>query len=44
MSEPSPDGAAGGCERDEAEWRMLLAAGGFEPVTMRDGPIEARWL
>jgi hypothetical protein len=33
----------GGRERDEAEWRTLLAAGGFEPVTIRDGVIEARW-
>ena len=32
----------GGRERDEAQWRVLLAAGGFEPVSIRDGLIEAR--
>lgn len=31
-----------GRERDEAEWRTLLAAGGFEPVSIEDGLIEAR--
>ncbi len=31
-----------GRERDEAEWRALLAAGGFEPVRIEDGLIEAR--
>jgi hypothetical protein len=31
-----------GRERDEAQWRALLAAGGFEPVHMQDGLIEAR--
>lgn len=31
-----------GRERDEAQWRGLLAAGGFEPVRMEDGLIEAR--
>ena len=31
-----------GRERDEAQWRELLAAGGFEPVSIRDGLIEAR--
>ncbi len=31
-----------GRERDEAQWRALLAAGGFEPVTLEDGLIEAR--
>ena len=31
-----------GRERDEAQWRALLAAGGFEPVLIRDGLIEAR--
>jgi hypothetical protein len=31
-----------GRERDEAEWRALLAAGGFEPVALEDGLIEAR--
>ena len=30
----------GGRERDEAQWRALLAATGFEPVSMRDGLIE----
>ena len=34
--------ALGGRERDEAQWRTLLAAGGFEPVSIRDGLIEAR--
>ena len=47
-----PDGAkwldllmltlAGGRERNDEQWRALLAAGGFEPVTMEDGLIEAR--
>jgi hypothetical protein len=32
----------GGRERDEPQWRALLAAGGFEPVSMEDGLIEAR--
>jgi hypothetical protein len=31
-----------GRERDEAEWRALLAAGGLEPVRIVDGLIEAR--
>jgi len=31
-----------GRERDEAQWRELLAAGGFEPVSIQDGLIEAR--
>jgi O-methyltransferase domain/Dimerisation domain len=31
-----------GRERDEAQWRALLASGGFEPLTMEDGLIEAR--
>jgi hypothetical protein len=31
-----------GRERDEAQWRALLAAAGFEPVLIRDGLIEAR--
>jgi len=31
-----------GRERDESQWRALLAAGGFEPVTVEDGLIEAR--
>ena len=31
-----------GRERDEAQWRALLAAGGFEPVEVREGLIEAR--
>jgi hypothetical protein len=31
-----------GRERDEAQWRALLAAGGFEPVSIEDGVIEAR--
>jgi SAM-dependent methyltransferase len=35
-------GIAGGRERDEAQWRALLSAGGFEPVRMEDGLIEAR--
>ena len=33
-----------GRERDEAQWRALLAAGGFEPVSIADGVIEARCL
>jgi hypothetical protein len=32
----------GGRERDEAQWRALLAAGGFEPARIDDGLIEAR--
>lgn len=32
----------GGRERHEAQWRELLAAGGFEPVRIEDGLIEAR--
>jgi SAM-dependent methyltransferase len=31
-----------GKERDESQWRELLAAGGFEPVRIDDGLIEAR--
>jgi hypothetical protein len=31
-----------GRERDETQWRSLLAAGGFEPVRIEDGLIEAR--
>jgi O-methyltransferase domain/Dimerisation domain len=31
-----------GRERDEAQWRALLAAGGFEPLRVQDGLIEAR--
>lgn len=31
-----------GRERDERQWRMLLDAGGFEPVRIEDGLIEAR--
>jgi O-methyltransferase domain len=34
----------GGGGRDEAQWRSLLAAGGFEPVRLEDGLIEARCL
>ena len=47
-----PDGAkwldllmltlAGGRERNDAQWRALLAEGGFEPVRVEDGLIEAR--
>jgi O-methyltransferase domain/Dimerisation domain len=33
---------AGGRERDEDQWRALLAGGGFEPVSIEDGLIEAR--
>lgn len=33
-----------GRERDEAQWRALLAAAGFEPVRIEDGLIEARCL
>jgi multifunctional cyclase/dehydratase/O-methyltransferase len=32
----------GGKERDEAQWRALLAAGGFEPVRFDEALIEAR--
>ena len=32
----------GGRERNDEQWRALLAAGGFEPVSMEDGLIEAR--
>jgi O-methyltransferase domain len=31
-----------GRERDEAQWRTLLAAGGFEPVRFHERAIEAR--
>jgi hypothetical protein len=31
-----------GRERDEEQWRALLATGGFEPVSVDDGLIEAR--
>ena len=31
-----------GRERDEAQWRSLLASAGFEPVSLQDGLIEAR--
>ena len=31
----------GGRERDEAQWRELFAGTGFEPVSIRDGLIEA---
>jgi hypothetical protein len=31
-----------GRERDEAQWRALLAAGGWEPTRLEDGIIEAR--
>jgi O-methyltransferase domain len=31
-----------GRERDEGQWRALLHAGGFEPVSIADGLIEAR--
>jgi hypothetical protein len=31
-----------GRERNETQWRELLADGGFEPVSVRDGLIEAR--
>jgi len=30
-----------GRERNEGQWRRLLAAGGFEPVRIQDGLIEA---
>ena len=33
----------GGRERDERQWRELLGTGGFEPVRIEDGLIEARW-
>lgn len=32
----------GGRERDEAQWRALLASGGFEPVRFHERLIEAR--
>jgi O-methyltransferase len=31
-----------GRERDEAQWRALLDEGGFEPVSIEDGLIQAR--
>jgi hypothetical protein len=31
-----------GRERDEAQWRALLEAGSFEPVSIEDGLIQAR--
>ena len=37
-------GLFSGRERDEAQWRTLLAAAGFEPVAIQDGLIEARCL
>jgi hypothetical protein len=33
---------AGGRERTEPQWRALLEAGGFEPVRIEDGLIQAR--
>ena len=30
-----------GRERDETEWRQLLEAGGFQPVNIADGLIQA---
>jgi O-methyltransferase domain len=33
-----------GRERDEEQWRVLLAAGGFEPVRFDERLIEARCL
>jgi hypothetical protein len=33
---------AAGRERDEAQWRALLEGGGFEPLRVEDGLIEAR--
>ena len=33
---------AGGRERNDEQWRALLAGGGFEPVRVEDGLIEAR--
>jgi O-methyltransferase len=33
---------AGGRERDEAQWRELLAAGGWQPERLEDGLIVAR--
>ena len=33
----------GGCERDEVQWRTLLASAGFTPTTIRNGLIEAQW-
>jgi O-methyltransferase domain/Dimerisation domain len=37
-------GLLAGRERDEAQWRTLLGAGGFEPTRVEDGLIEARCL
>jgi hypothetical protein len=31
-----------GREREEAQWRALLAGSGFEPVRIEDGLIDAR--
>jgi hypothetical protein len=31
-----------GRERNEAQWRALLKAGGFEPTNIEDGLIQAR--
>jgi hypothetical protein len=33
---------AAGRERDEEQWRELLESGGFEPVSVTDGLVEAR--
>ena len=33
---------AGGRERTEGEWRVLLEGAGFEPVAVEDGLVEAR--
>ena len=33
---------AGGRERTEAEWRVLLQGAGFQPVAIEDGLVEAR--
>jgi hypothetical protein len=35
-------GLLSGRERDDAQWRALLGAGGFEPTRIEDGLIEAR--
>jgi hypothetical protein len=34
---------SGGLEREEAQWRHLLVAEGFQPVRVQDGLIEATW-
>jgi hypothetical protein len=42
VARPAHARAAGGRERDEAQWRELLEAPAFEPLSIEDGLIQAR--